>query len=515
MKETSTELYESLLEYIFTSYSDKEMNYCASLCFNRDVAEEICYEAYNLAAGAIDSHICSILEINSSYGNFTRYLSRLCDRMVCVEKDARKTELNKIRNPRDGISFTDTIEDGKYDFIFGDFTAVTPSEYGYDDLGSLFSKLKKCAPEGRIYLILPNESGDFSVSEKYSADDIREGLKKAGIPVNHSRIMYAYPGVRTSTMFLFSEGRLPAVSECFFHKDTCKSGEYSELIENHSYADAVIAEISAVPFEYELEYSKLSLIRRDELRIRTDIIRYPDGSYGAAKRAIGDLSVGHIERLRFSEQKIKELFDGTAFTVNKIIAEEEKSLIFEFLKGDTLFDIIVQKYWENPDISYELILRYAQILKSKAYDKFTFTDEFRKVFGDTLKDDNFYTMPYTDIDMCFDNIIINDNNEWQLIDYEFCFDFPIPVDFVIYRAFMQLNKKLPKTIDGEFIKKAFALLGIETYINTFGQMETAFQKYALGENIYQRNIITESADCALDYKKSLKALRRDISRKKK
>ena len=234
-----------------------------------------------------------------------------------------------------------------------------------------------------------------------------------------------------------------------------------------------------------------------------------------AKRAIGAKAAEHIERLSFSEKKIQELFDGTAFTVNKIIAEEEKSVIFEFLKGDTLFDIIVQKHQENPDISYELILRYAQILKSKAYDKFVFTDEFRNVFGDTLTEDDFYSMPYTDIDMCFDNIIINDNNEWQLIDYEFCFDFPIPVDFVIYRAFMQLNKKLPKSVNNKFIKKAFRLLGIAPNIPVFRQMEVAFQKYALGDNIYQRNIITGSRDCALDYKRALKALKRDVSRNKK
>lgn len=44
-----------------------------------------------------------------------------------------------------------------------------------------------------------------------------------------------------------------------------------------------------------------------------------------------------------------------------------------------------------------------------------------------------YALKITDIDMLFDNIIVKDNN-WTVIDYEWSFQFPIPVKFVIYRT---------------------------------------------------------------------------------
>lgn len=80
----------------------------------------------------------------------------------------------------------------------------------------------------------------------------------------------------------------------------------------------------------------------------------------------------------------------------------------------------------NDEKACEHIYRFAENLKARATKKFHFTEDFYKVFGKGLKCADFYTLPYTDIDLCFDNIIVNGGQ--AVTDYEFCTDFPVPVD---------------------------------------------------------------------------------------
>ncbi len=62
-----------------------------------------------------------------------------------------------------------------------------------------------------------------------------------------------------------------------------------------------------------------------------------------------------------------------------------------------------------------------------------FRADFISVFGNETFPEDTVCGEISNIDYCFGNIIIAEDG-WYLIDYEWCSDFPIPLDFLLFRA---------------------------------------------------------------------------------
>lgn len=106
----------------------------------------------------------------------------------------------------------------------------------------------------------------------------------------------------------------------------------------------------------------------------------------------------------------------------------------EYLKGQTLQEELDRLLEKRKIEKFQKILReYMELILQTAENPFCMTEEFRKVFGDVKLREGFYSAPVTDIDMVLSNIFIDEKGEWTLIDYEWTFLFPIPIQFVLYR----------------------------------------------------------------------------------
>ena len=98
-----------------------------------------------------------------------------------------------------------------------------------------------------------------------------------------------------------------------------------------------------------------------------------------------------------------------------------------------------------------------------------------------------YALKITDIDMLFDNIIVKDNN-WTVIDYEWSFQFPIPVKFVVYRTLAYWYARLEnrRNMEQDFLME---MVGITTQEQIqFAKMEKKFQQYIMDDNIPLRDM---------------------------
>lgn len=60
--------------------------------------------------------------------------------------------------------------------------------------------------------------------------------------------------------------------------------------------------------------------------------------------------------------------------------------------------------------------------------------DYNKVFGRESYAGEMDCLAHGLIDTNLDNIIVQENGKWALIDYEWCFTFPVPLDFVIGRV---------------------------------------------------------------------------------
>ena len=143
------------------------------------------------------------------------------------------------------------------------------------------------------------------------------------------------------------------------------------------------------------------------------------------------------------------------------------------------------------------IEHYFRIIKERCSEKkFEMTEEFRQVFGEEIFGEDARCAGLNNIDYGFGNIILAEDGMY-LIDYEWCFDFPIPIDFILFRALLYFvysvheNQKL--TEQGIFSKFGYS----EADITKYTRMETQFQQFvssgtvslsALKESMLQRTL---------------------------
>jgi hypothetical protein len=85
--------------------------------------------------------------------------------------------------------------------------------------------------------------------------------------------------------------------------------------------------------------------------------------------------------------------------------------------------------------------------------------------------------------MNFDNFFLTPPGEMTLIDYEFTFDFPIPVDFPIFRALFYFFRSNPwiVTEHPSFVQEAWKRAHIDrSLFDTFAKQERNFQLHVHG-----------------------------------
>ena len=157
-----------------------------------------------------------------------------------------------------------------------------------------------------------------------------------------------------------------------------------------------------------------------------------------------------------------------------------KQLDFEYLNGPTLEDELNICRAENRTDDALLVIRsFCDTLRGLGnLEPFEKTEEFRRVFGDADLPEGLVSMPLTDVDLIFTNLI--SDGGWNIIDYEWTFAFPIPLDFVIYRAVFYFAKDLPEgSFDGLNLYDA---AGIPAGLReVYRDMEHSFLTYIKGD----------------------------------
>lgn len=229
-------------------------------------------------------------------------------------------------------------------------------------------------------------------------------------------------------------------------------------------------------------YTKYSNDRDVPYRIRTDMEKDENGKIRVYKRMTSEASRGHIETMYERYQALHQQCRNSIFEMNRTW-RVANGLEFEYLVGDTL-----EEYLDNLlnrgmiGKLREEVLRFCRELRRMATEDFSCTDEYAQVFGAALPQHPGKGMRVTDVDMIFANVIVQDG-KWKVIDYEWSYAFPIPVDFVVYRAihYYQEGQRAAR------IRKFFDLyaeVGLTSEdCRVFAEMERHFQDYLLGRNI--------------------------------
>lgn len=431
----------------------------------------------------------------------------------------------------------------KYDYI----TLIGVLEYGesyinsetpYDDF---ISKVKKhLAPGGKLVIAIENKFGlkyfagckedhtgkYFEGIEGYTTSSGVNTFSNAGLAqllerngLNY-KFFYPYPDYKLPST-IYSDDSLPKAGELNTNLrnfdndrvvmfDECKA--YDSIIEEGMYpffANSFIVLASEEEVENTLKvlpvFAKYANERVTQYRSATIIYRDKDNNRSVYKLALCNEANGHIKKIYDNYQNLLNDYEGIKFVPNKCtyIQGVEPAPLVAGAKSKAI-DIINLEYLSGTSLEKYLY----ELVKNGDYDKVTAvikeyvelvcslskgaifrqTERFKKVFGNRKFSDSYTGKADSNYDLIFSNIVFDKDNGpegiWNILDYEWVFDFPVPDKFLAFRGvyyFVEFSDSGYKEYCENNGINIYSELGFtEDEKKMFIDMEHMFQVYIIG-----------------------------------
>lgn len=229
-------------------------------------------------------------------------------------------------------------------------------------------------------------------------------------------------------------------------------------------------------------YVKYSNERSRELSIITKIIQDEEGNKSLVKVPAFAEAKNHVENMEKYYKSLNENYrNSEKIDINKCALNKDGTVAFEFINGETLeqrLDLLVNKgQYKQAIITIKDY--FDELKKYNSSVKFQKTEEFVNIFGNVSTFENSHSGKINDIDRVFGNVILN-NNKYIFIDYEWSFEFPVPLEYILFRAvhYYVNSEHQRKILIDEGI---YDLIGLnKEQIDECLLMESNFQKYVSG-----------------------------------
>lgn len=493
-----------------------------------DIRENI-LEWYPFDPGA------SLLEIGSGCGALTGLFSRKVKKVTCVELSKRRSLINAERNRKqDNIeikvgNFKDILIEEKYDYI----TLIGVWEYaglyvgGDEPYISMLQKIKGyLKPGGKIIVAIENKMGlkyfngapedhtakmysginDYAGEKKvrtFSKPEIEKILDEAGI----GKAAFYYPASDYKLPdVIYSDDMLPQAGDLrYFKKDyaDCRVYHFNDAAAFDQICTDSMFDYFSNSFlficgerEIQVPFSRYNRLRKKQYRMKTCIAA--DGGR-VIKSALHKDAACNIETLLQNEKKWKGTLPGIAYVSGEIINGQYQT---SYIEGTNL-DVSFYRYRHSAKEMIEKIRCLIQeylLPEEEQKVPFTMTEGFARVFGEQAPSGE-YSLPVTNADLIFSNFKLDPSGKLVNFDYEWVFDFPIPYEYVLWRAVYQLYDKFaaylrPQMSKDEFVTKA----GIKReHLQVYQKMERKFGEYVCGVNReekyishYEKSVFTQT-----------------------
>lgn len=433
----------------------------------------------------------------------------------------------------------------KYDYItlIGVFEYARSYITGENPYNEFLKKLKKhLAPGGKIIIAIENRLGlkyfagckedhlgsYFAGIMGYNAaDGVKTFSKKSLCNLLDEegykyKFYYPYPDYKLPHT-IYSDDKLPGRGDLDtnlrnFDADRIvlfdEERAFDSLIEEGlfpEYSNSFI--IMASPLEEEEDenlllpiYAKYANERLLKYRVNTLIASNRHGEKYVFKRALSTKANEHIVKLCNNFDRLTEQYGDTGMLPARCryikgvekgipiigVASKARDIAaFDYISGITLEDYLNELESSGQFEQMEmLILEYCNKLNnSNDVVDFTKTAAFSKVFGQREFVKDYRATEPCNYDMIFSNIVLDkemkDKGTWTVLDYEWVMDFPVPIQFIIYRAlFYHFRGREDSEFSIYLSRKGmdvYSLCGIDIGERMlFEEMEHAFQLYIIG-----------------------------------
>ena len=181
-------------------------------------------------------------------------------------------------------------------------------------------------------------------------------------------------------------------------------------------------------------YAKYNRHRYNKFQIETSI---KDTEYGRKvyKKALKTEGIEYLNNMIDYYNYIVKNFPS--IHIAKSYMKSNNILCMDFIEGKSLKEIL-KSYIYNNDISkFKFYFdKYISIFKTLNVIETDISNlkEFEDIFSDAYSDLYAPALEHGNIDLTFSNIIVDKDDNFWIIDYELCFDFYVPIYYIISRA---------------------------------------------------------------------------------
>lgn len=440
-----------------------------------------------------------VLEIGSGCGAITGILTEKYGSVTSVDLSKKRSRINATRH-KDASNLTikignfEDIEpdlDTDYDYIF--LIGVFEYARGYINSKTPFEDFlnimkKHLSSNGRIVIAIENQYGlkyfagcredhaavlyegiaDYpgeGVARTFGRNGLIQIFDRCNMPEYH--FYYPYPDYKFP-MSIYSDEYLPKVGELInnmrnFDNERVLAFDEKEafdgLIRQNYFGDFSNSFLVILGSKPEITYTKFSNDRRDKYRIRTAICE--NGEKAVIKYANDAKAEEHIRALAEHYKALSKKYEGSGVCLNKchlINASGGTSACFDYVEGKTLEEILDSLIDEGNDKAFlDLIDRF---------DKLAAYNESEKV---------------SDYDLIYSNIMVDSDDKWTIIDYEWTIAEPRSGEETSTRAMLVYMTGPQKRREWLFDRKIPQKYGItEENLTSHAEKEKVFQHEVTG-----------------------------------
>lgn len=326
----------------------------------------------------------------------------------------------------------------------------------------------------------------------YSKDEWQQIL--ADNNAENAKFYYLYPDY-LYTNEVFTDNLLPApeklsLFEPLFDGDVINLFDGNLLInkivekgEFAKHSNSFLIEIG--PENNNISYAKVSCERAEKHQACTIICDTENGRIVKKVPAIG-AAQAHIKNIEKFSEKLKQQCFGMPVDICEC-AFENGEINFPFVEGPTLRELIDKAVAECDE---DKLLSLVEMLRKTVFyfsAGRTFTKSFKFItyFGNLDMPADLNSAAVSNIDLIADNIIVGPKN--TIIDYEWVLDFPVPLEFIVFRSLY--HNKAISSLSGELKNRVYEAAGLKSeYFPIFTLMENIFQNKIAGNIVKYSHI---------------------------
>jgi len=191
----------------------------------------------------------------------------------------------------------------------------------------------------------------------------------------------------------------------------------------------------------QILYVKYNRERYAKYQIKTTIqsnsIAEECGDTIVVKSALTNEAEDHIQMIFSNYDLLRKNYQRDVLA--KPISYKKGEITFEYIKGESFETLLLKAVQANDRNEFErIIFSFKEFLYTIAGDNYCNYEHIpdgNKAIDVGKKLEGLKCFTISNIDLNLDNIMLNEHGEIKVIDYEWVYPFPIPINFIMFRAF--------------------------------------------------------------------------------